>query len=126
MFFIDTVHRNASPRPPGDQSVPSLVKASYFTERRTNLPVFGPTGNTLMPSATEFVANLLGENGAFRYLNSYIAEGVTESYKIEVTDVPLEPRRIRRYTIAPDIRASAVPVHHGPLPAIAWRVDIGG
>ena len=56
------------------------------------------------------MANLPGENGAFRYLSSYIAEGVAESYKIEVTDVPLEPRRIRRYPIAPDIRASAVPV----------------
>jgi len=105
---------------------PSLVKASYFTERRMNLPVFGPSGNALMPSATAFVAKLLGENGAFRYLNSYIADDVKENYKIEVTNVPLASRRIHHYDIDPDIRASAVPVHHGPLPAIAWRVDIAG
>ena len=111
-----------------DHSVdfPSLVKASFFTDRRMDLPVYGPAGNSLMPSATEFVASLLGEHGAYRYLNSYLAPDKVDDYKVKVTDVPLSPRTIHRYTINPNISLSAVPVQHGPLPAVAWRVDIDG
>ena len=111
-----------------DHSVdfPSLVKASYFTAREADLPVYGPAGNELMPPASEFVANLLGEDGAYRYLKGYLDADTDEDYKITVTDVPLSPRKIQRYQLGQQISLSAVPVHHGPLPAIAWRVDMGG
>ncbi|MDT8282339.1 MAG: MBL fold metallo-hydrolase [Gammaproteobacteria bacterium] len=36
--------------------LPVFVKASYFGERTRDLPVFGPTGNRLMPSMQEFIA----------------------------------------------------------------------
>jgi ribonuclease BN (tRNA processing enzyme) len=111
-----------------DHSVdfPSLVKASYFTEREVDLPVYGPAGNEFMPPASEFVANLLGEGGAYPYLKGYLNDDSDEDYKITVTDVPLSPRKIQRYQLGHHISLSAVPVHHGPLPAIAWRVDMGG
>ena len=35
--------------------LPALIKASYFTGRQRHLPLYGPTGNQLMPSATRFV-----------------------------------------------------------------------
>ena len=103
---------------------PSLVKASYFTAREADLPVYGPAGNAFMPSANEFVANMLGEEGVYRYLKGYLEAG--EDYKITVTDVPLSPREVKRYQLDEYISLSAVPVNHGPLPAIAWRVDIEG
>lgn len=111
-----------------DHSVdfPSLVKASYFTARDADLLVYGPTGNALLPAATQFVKKLLGENGAYPYLHSYLAPDEPEDYKIRVTDVPLQPRRIYRYTPAPGLQLAATPVQHGPLPALAWRVDIDG
>jgi len=111
-----------------DHSVdfPSLVKASYFTARDADLLVYGPTGNALLPAATQFVEKLLGENGAYPYLHSYLAPDGPEDYKIRVTDVPLQPGRIHRYTPAAGLQLAAVPVRHGPLPALAWRVDIDG
>ena len=111
-----------------DHSVdfPSLVKASYFTTRDTDLLIYGPTGNALLPAATQYVQKLLGENGAYPYLHSYLAPDQPEDYKIRVTDVPLQPRRIHRYTPAAGVQLAAVPVQHGPLPALAWRVDIDG
>jgi ribonuclease BN (tRNA processing enzyme) len=109
-----------------DHSVdfPSLIKASYFTARETDLPVYGPAGNTLMPPASEFITSLLGQHGVYRYLKGYL--NTVEDYKVTVTDVPLSPHEILRYQLDDHISLSAVSVHHGPLPAIAWRVDIGG
>lgn len=107
----------------------SLVKANYFTSRKADLPVYGPTGNELMPPASEFVEKLLGKNGAYRYLSNYLATDTGADskgdYKISVTDVPLSPREIQRYQLDNQITLSAVPAHHGPLPAVAWRIDIG-
>jgi ribonuclease BN (tRNA processing enzyme) len=109
-----------------DHSVdfPSLIKASYFTNRDMDLRVYGPYGNELMPSASEFVENLLGEQGAYRYLNNYLATDKKDSYKIKVIDVPLSPRSIQHYILNSSIGLSAVPVQHGPIPAVAWRVNI--
>ena len=53
---------------------PALIKASYFTDRSTDLRVYGPQGNHLMPSASEFVQGLLGKKGVYRYLSEYVKE----------------------------------------------------
>jgi len=74
-----------------DHSVdfPTLIMASYFTNRSTNFKVFGPSGNTLMPSATKFVSDLLGKRGTYRYLDDYLLPESESRYKIKVTDVPM-------------------------------------
>ena len=33
--------------------LPALIKASFFSGRHKDLPVYGPTGNHLMPSASD-------------------------------------------------------------------------
>jgi ribonuclease BN (tRNA processing enzyme) len=110
-----------------DHSVdfPSLIKASYFGDRIEDLKVLGPSGNSRMPGAIEYVANVLGKNGAYRYLSNYVTADKTAPYKIQVVDVPLKPREESHYQLESDIRLAAVPVEHGPLPAVAWRVEIG-
>jgi len=104
--------------------LPALIKAGYFTDRQRDLPLYGPTGNQLMPSATMFVQALFGPDGAFKYLNSYI--NGTDSYRLLTHDV--EAKDKTRHVVMSDsaYRISAVPVHHGPVPALAWRVVIGG
>lgn len=111
-----------------DHSVdfPSLVKASYFTHRAEDLAVYGPAGNQLMPPASEFIAGLLGEEGAYRYLKGYLKTDTDERYSIAVSDIPLTPRKTHHFQLDQKTNISAVPVHHGPLPAVAWRVDIEG
>ena len=104
---------------------PALVKGSFFTGRDTDLPVYGPAGNELMPGTSEFVSGLFGEQGIFRYLAGFYTRDSSGAYKLRAVDVPLSPREVHRYT-AGDIRISAVPVQHGPVAAVAWRVDIGG
>jgi len=104
--------------------IPALIKGSFFTPRGHNLNIFGPAGNTLMPATTVFINRLLGSEGAFAYLDSYLVTTKQEDYKILAKDVPLEKNQIHSYPID-DFNVQATPVHHGPVAAVAWRVNIG-
>lgn len=105
--------------------LPALVKAAFFSERDRDLPVYGPTGNKLMPATTAYVRSLFAKpNGAFRYLAGYV-DG-DEGWRLRPHDVAANGRTVRRVLRTPAFTASAVPVHHGALPAVAWRIDVAG
>lgn len=105
---------------------PALIKSSYFEDRTRPLPVYGPTGNAHFPSATEFVQALFDEkHGAFRYLSDYL-DGSAGSYAIAAHDVDLRPEEIRQVVALPGLTVFAAEVIHGSVPAVAWRVEIGG
>ena len=104
--------------------LPALIKASYFTDRERNLPLYGPSGNRLMPSATTFVQGLFGSDGTYRYLSDYL-DG-RESYRLLAHDVETSTKVGQVVMANSSYRLTAVSVHHGPIPALAWRVDISG
>ncbi len=104
--------------------LPALIKASFFSDRRRDLPLYGPTGNRLMPSATTFVKALFGPAGAFHYLNSYIND--SDSYRLSAFDVEAGDKSRQQVMADSAYRITAVPVHHGPIPALAWRVEVDG
>jgi ribonuclease BN (tRNA processing enzyme) len=105
--------------------LPALVKASYFSERTKDLPLYGPSGNTLMPDTTTFVQSLFSEaTGAYRYLSGYLTGG--EAFRLltyNVSAVDLSMQSIKEKF---EFKITAIAVHHGPVPALAWRVDIDG
>ena len=103
--------------------LPALIKASFFSSRDRDLPLYGPTGNPLMPSATEFVQALLARRGAFEYLNSYL-DG-TDSYRLKPHSVEINIKTPVVVLANSTYKISTVAVHHGPIPALAWRFDIG-
>jgi len=111
-----------------DHSVafPAFIKAAFFTSRESELPVFGPDGNALMPATTEFVQDLLGPNGAYRYLSEYVTPGEPAAFHVRGVDVPLRQGSIWRSDLGEGLNISAIPVHHGPIAALGWRVDIAG
>lgn len=105
--------------------LPALVKGSFFTGRDRDLPVYGPTGNALMPSTGAFIDTLFASpDGAFRYLDDFLNGDA--GYRLIPRDV--EADGTEAVTVVDDgrFRLTAIPVHHGPIPALAWRVDIGG
>jgi ribonuclease BN (tRNA processing enzyme) len=104
--------------------LPYLVKASYFTGRERDLPIYGPTGNQLMPATAEFVRNLFGPAGAYRYLAEYL-DG-SGSYRMLPQDITASGKTRQPVLQSTDYRVDAVPVHHGPIPALAWRVELAG
>ena len=105
--------------------LPALIKASYFGPRRRNLPLFGPTENQLMPSTSQYVASLLGSDGAFKYLFEYVDTEIQSDYKLQPFDIKATQRAEVIAFKNQRLELRAVPVTHGPLPALAWRVNVG-
>ncbi len=105
--------------------LPALIKASFFTQRTTELPLYGPTGSSLFPNTTDFVKSLFGsEGGAFRYLNGFLTGDA--AYRLSAHDVAAGGTEASTVVNDERFRLTATPVHHGPVPALAWRVDIAG
>lgn len=105
---------------------PALVKSSWFENRIRPLPVYGPTGNEHYPAASEFIHALFDEKtGAFRYLYDFITPGAA-SYTIQAHDVDATKTDVSTVYSDKGLKVSVVSVVHGPVPALAWRVDIAG
>ena len=112
----------------GDHSVdfPALAKSSLFEEhpRKRPLPVFGPSGTALFPSASEFLTGLFGEKaGVFRYLGP---AGSDTNYAFEPHDIALEEHEKRMIFDKDGLRVSATQVIHAKVPALAFLVEAKG
>lgn len=105
---------------------PAYIKGSYFSHRTQDLNVFGPDGNALMPSITEFTERLFGENGVFPYLQDYVSKEKQSHFKIKAKAIKLDKHKAQKVYQAKDYSLSSIPVHHGPIPALAWRIDLAG
>ena len=104
----------------------ALIKSSWFEDRKRPLPIYGPPGNDFMPSTTEFVPDLFGDkHGAYRYLSELLVPGQGGSYLMQPHNVVASSTPVAVFHSG-DLSASAVRVIHGPVPALAWRVEIGG
>lgn len=104
----------------------ALVFSSWFEDRSRPLPVYGPPGNDFMPSTTEFVHDLFSDpHGAYRYLSELVDPAAQGSYQLQPHDVAAEasPLLVLR---SGDMALYAVRVVHGQVPALAWRVEVGG
>ena len=104
--------------------LPTLIKASFFTDRDRDLPVYGPTGNRFMPSVSNFLQDLFGPDGAYQYLSRYL-DG-SDTYRLLPHDVEQTGKAEQVVLKDSRYRITSVSVHHGPLPALAWRVEIAG
>jgi ribonuclease BN (tRNA processing enzyme) len=105
--------------------LPAFVKGAFFSKRSRNLLIFGPTGNDLMPGTDAYLEQLFGRGGAYRYLSRYLDGEVRSAYKLEAKNIDISHKIIQTHTLDNKLTVSAIPVHHGPVAAIAWRVDIG-
>ncbi|MGJ8662223.1 MAG: MBL fold metallo-hydrolase [Marinicella sp.] len=105
--------------------LPEFIKGFYFSERQRNLRVMGPKGNKKMPDTTVFIDRLFGTDGAYRYLNSYLNPEKNSYFKIKTTDAPLDQHQINTIKIDDEVTIKSIAVNHGPISAVAWRVDVG-
>ncbi len=106
--------------------LPAFIKGSYFTSRSSDLGLYGPAANDLMPSTSDYLQRSMGDKGAFAYLKGYVNKRANADYKVVATDVPLVKGQTSTYTLGNDITAKATFVHHGPVAAVAWRVELAG
>lgn len=104
--------------------LPALIKASFFSDRKQDLYLYGPSGNSLMPSTTNFVQDLLGEDGAYKYLSHYL-DG-SENYRLLPFNVDVAIKTEQSILVNSSYRLTALSMHHGPIPALAWRIEMAG
>ena len=105
----------------------SLLEGAEDAGRARLLPVLGPADGVV--STTAFAEGLIGEGGLYPYLAAYLdARGASSpgGFVLAVRDVPAAGRRRWAGYGTEHIRLSAVAVHHGGMPALAWRVVAGG
>ncbi len=66
----------------------ALVFSSWFGDRKNPLPIFGPSGNDIMPSTAEFVHDLFSEpHGAWRYLSEMVEPNPQGTYELQPHNV---------------------------------------
>ena len=105
---------------------PAYVNGSSLAERTEPLVVLGPdSNNERFPDTETFVERLIGPQGAFPYLQDYLTVQSSGGYPVRARNVPATgKRRWARFGNA-ELRLAAIPVNHGDVPALAWRVEIG-
>jgi ribonuclease BN (tRNA processing enzyme) len=104
----------------------ALIKSSWFEGRKRTLPIYGPAGNDFMPSTTEFVSDFFGDKrGVYRYLSELLTPGEVGSYKMRPHNVVAGSTPAAVFHNG-DLTVHAVRVIHGAVPALAWRVEVGG
>ena len=102
--------------------LPAFIKGNYFVRRTKDLFIYGPNGNRYLPATDLFVERLFGNDGVYPYLNDYLS-GQAE-FSIRATALPSAKDGRVHLTIGDKkLTATAQPVNHGPLPALAWRFD---
>lgn len=105
--------------------LPAFVEGSINLGRERPLPVFGPSGSDEFPDTETFVSRLIGPLGAYPYLADFLTYKSRGGYKLSPRNVPATGRRRWARFGNEHFRLSAMPVQHGTVPAIAWRVEIG-
>lgn len=106
---------------------PALVKGLPFAGYDKELRVFGPAKRGVFPGIKEFTHALFNrDTGAYAYLADYADPDVSSQFKMELEEVSVKPKEIRRYDIDESLTVSAVSVLHGPVPSLAWRVESKG
>ncbi|MFC4765686.1 MBL fold metallo-hydrolase [Dyella koreensis] len=106
--------------------IPAYVKASFFSERRNDLPILGPPGNDAFPSLGAWLSALFSDDhAAYPYLAGFLQPDGA-AYRLRPTTLQLSEGDIATVFTNPAFNVRATPVQHGPVPALAWRVDVRG
>lgn len=103
--------------------LPAFIAGSEGRTRR--LPVLGPAGRGGQPGAGELVQRLLGEGGAYPELAGHLTRR-GGAYRVDVEDIAAVGNRRWTGFGSPHMSLSAIAVHHGGEPSLAWRVRLGG
>jgi ribonuclease BN (tRNA processing enzyme) len=105
--------------------LPALVKSGFFSDRESPLVVSGPGAGGDYPSIAQFLrAEFDPKHGAFRYLSGAL-DGSDGLFKLAPRVVAPSAATPVEVFASPDLRVVAVGVRHGPVPALAYRVDVG-
>ncbi|MEM6707185.1 MAG: MBL fold metallo-hydrolase [Pseudomonadota bacterium] len=104
--------------------LPAFARGALDTPRIEPLRVIGPSGSDAYPDIETFMGRLFGPEGVYPYLSDTL-EGRYDGNRMLVTSVPARGRKVWSRFATENLKIGAVPVNHGAVPALAYRVDIG-
>ena len=102
--------------------LPSFVKAGFFSNRTKSLDIIAPIGNEYFPSINEFLTDLFGSHGAYRYMQDVLRED-SDSFEIipiEIDTKTVQTKKYKSFTL------KLINVHHGRVPALAVAIEVDG
>ncbi len=106
--------------------LPAFLYGSRFLDRERPLTLLGPDGNEEFPDTRTFVERMIGPSGAYPYLADFLTRKPSAGYRLRVWNVPAKGRKRWAGFGSDHLGLAAVPVHHGSVPSLAWRVETGG
>jgi ribonuclease BN (tRNA processing enzyme) len=114
-------------RPDHSADLPAYIGAAQSDTREQRLTIMGPTGDGgINPSTRELIERLFGPQGAYPHLADAFKPRSSLGYRVRSIDVPASgSKRWARYQTE-RVKMTAIPVHHGDIPALAWRIEIAG
>lgn len=100
----------------------AILNSGGFANRVASLPVIGPAGNDQFPGVGQHLRALFDEkSGAFRYLSGFL-DGRFGLPKLLPTEVDVTHAGLRLVLDLPELQVSAIAVHHGDVPSLAYVV----
>jgi ribonuclease BN (tRNA processing enzyme) len=99
-----------------------FVMATYMAGRTSPLAVVGPAGREMHPGCRRFIELLFSPDGAWSYMNTF------DGFGIEAHDVPsaTDSKNATEVLRADELVIQSVPVPHGMMPSVAYRLDYRG
>ena len=102
---------------------PALLKSGNFSGRERPLPVAGPGPGGPFPGLEAWLDSMLAAGtGAYGYLSGYL-DGSGRLVKLEQQEVAVDSAKPVR-VLDGDITVDALPVPHGIVPALGFRVTV--
>ena len=107
--------------------LPALLKSGFFSARERPLVVAGPGGGGRFPGLVQWLDLLVGPAGAYRYLDWQL-DPEQGAWSLDPRELDHEARESITIELdaASDLHVSAIGVEHGPVPALAYRVELSG
>ena len=106
-----------------------ILNSGSFEPSTDPLVLIGPAAGSVFPGASDFLMSLVSrDEGAWSYLGGYL-DGGDGRRTLDVREIAASDARqapTTRIDISPDLTLIAIPVHHGEVPTLAYRVQVKG
>lgn len=104
----------------------AILNSGGFANRTDPLPIMGPSGGNYFPSLNDHLLALFDEKtGAFRYLSGFL-DGRFGLPKLEAKAIDVTDESLQLVYDDGSVKISAIAVHHGDVPALAYLIEVGG
>ncbi len=106
--------------------LPAILKSGSFSKRTKTVTIAGPSGNAYFPGLGAFLRALFDKDaGAFRYLSQFLT-GAGGAPALRQAEIAADGESLTSVFDGGGMRIEAIPVNHGDVPALAFRVAAEG